>query len=114
MSASPVATNLEHARAIARVNGGSFELTMPEEFWTVVEVSKFGRIETTCYTKAEVQSALSDISTGSLWAVWRSGNGEHGRDVSHEFSLPAHDDEAADASYARHMNFERSMRTERA
>ena len=74
--------------------------TFPSEFWIVADLSELhqGLI---CTTRDQVEDAVGKaIQVGWPWAVGRFGDGELGRDVSHEF-VPDDADEWAGTSYDR-------------
>lgn len=83
--------------------------TFPDCFWIVADLSELhhGSI---CLRREDAQEmVLKAIQRGEQWAVGRFGNGELGRDVSHEF-LPDEPDEEADSrAYLSLTAWERSM-----
>ncbi len=74
-------------------------LTMPQEFWLVVVGyklnGKHSQYETVCFSKSEVESELRNVEADDSYRVWRSGDGELGRDVTEDFPLPEQSDDDA-------------------
>lgn len=83
--------------------------TFPSEFFIVADLSELDH-GSICLRLEEVHEAVSKaIQRGDTWTVGRFGEGELGRDVSHDFIPDEPDEEADHRAYVSHQAWERSM-----